>query len=385
MARRVVQNVYSYPSKKSESGLLWRARYRSPSHKIIEKRGFSSADAAEAWLISEKAKLNNGDWTDPRKARTTVGSLAPSWLALKKASLKPSSYRPLDASWRIHVEPRWGKVELRRIVNSDVAEWLAGIGKSATVAHRAYGVLNGILNQAVKDGRIPKNPAARVDTLPSKASRRRHRYLSPAELHKVADASGTHKALVLTLGYCGLRWGEAIALRGGDVDLLKRRIAVRRNAVEVAGEIHVGTPKTRAGARLVPIPSAVSDALKSRLDDIDPDELVFPSPSGGYMRRVRASSGSKSWWKSALKVAGVENMVLHDLRHTAASIAVSAGGNVKAIQRMLGHESAAMTLDVYSDLFDDDIDALLGRIDQLQATQVGGNYVADGKEEAPTP
>ncbi len=81
------------------------------------------------------------------------------------------------------------------------------------------------------------------------------------------------------------------------------------------------------------------------------------------MRRVRSSAGSKSWWKTALKNAGVETMVLHDLRHTAASIAVNAGGNVKSVQRMLGHASAAMTLDRYADLFDDGLDRLLDQID----------------------
>lgn len=54
----------------------------------------------------------------------------------------------------------------------------------------------------------------------------------------------------------------------------------------------------------------------------------------------------------------------HDLRHTAASLAVSAGANVKAVQRMLGHKSAAMTLDVYANLFDDDLDAVADRLEQ---------------------
>lgn len=81
------------------------------------------------------------------------------------------------------------------------------------------------------------------------------------------------------------------------------------------------------------------------------------------MPRVRSSMGSRSWWKNALQAAGLPPMVVHDLRHTAASIAISAGGNVKVIQRMLGHASAAMTLDIYADLFEDDLDDLLGRLD----------------------
>ena len=59
-------------------------------------------------------------------------------------------------------------------------------------------------------------------------------------------------------------------------------------------------------------------------------------------------------------------MTLHDLRHTAASLAISAGGNVKAVQRMLGHASAAMTLDTYADLFDDDLDAVASALDQAR-------------------
>ena len=62
----------------------------------------------------------------------------------------------------------------------------------------------------------------------------------------------------------------------------------------------------------------------------------------------------------------------HDLRHSAASLAVSAGANVKAIQRMLGHASAAMTLDQYADLFDDDLDAVADRLDDARSRETVG-------------
>ena len=64
---------------------------------------------------------------------------------------------------------------------------------------------------------------------------------------------------------------------------------------------------------------------------------------------------------------GVPDLTPHDLRHTAASLAVQAGANVKAVQRMLGHASAAMTLDVYAGLFGDDLDALADRLDEAAA------------------
>jgi integrase len=74
-------------------------------------------------------------------------------------------------------------------------------------------------------------------------------------------------------------------------------------------------------------------------------------------------------------------MTLHDLRHTAASLAISSGANVKAVQRMLGHASAAMTLDIYADLFDDDLDALARRLDNAAALSIVGKMRANATSE----
>nr|WP_268773233.1 tyrosine-type recombinase/integrase [Microbacterium sp. Leaf436] len=84
----------------------------------------------------------------------------------------------------------------------------------------------------------------------------------------------------------------------------------------------------------------------------------------------RASGGSRSWFVTALDAAGLERMTVHDLRHTAASLAISSGANVKAVQRMLGHASAAMTLDVYADLFDDDVDTVSAALDAARSRVV---------------
>ena len=116
-----------------------------------------------------------------------------------------------------------------QVINGDIAAWLSTIDRSPSIVHRAYGVLNGILKQAVKDGRLGRNPATGVDSLPRRRTRRIRRYLTQDELRRVADASGSHRPLVLTLGYCGLRWGEAVALKVTDVDLEKRRITVHRS------------------------------------------------------------------------------------------------------------------------------------------------------------
>ncbi len=97
---------------------------------------------------------------------------------------------------------------------------------------------------------------------------------------------------------------------------------------------------------------------------------MFPNKEGTYLRPVRTSAASKSWFKTSAESIGVAQLHIHDLRHTAASLALQSGANVKAIQRMLGHASAAMTLDVYADLFDDDLDAVSTALDQARAAQL---------------
>src|SRR5215213_9119323 len=91
------------------------------------------------------------------------------------------------------------------------------------------------------------------------------------------------------------------------------------------------------------------DELARHVAGLGPDELVFRSPKGGPLRN---SNFRDQFFDRAAVASGLDGLTPHDLRHTAASLAVAAGANVKAVQRMLGHASAAMTLDVYSGLFD---------------------------------
>jgi integrase len=285
--------------------------------------------------------------------------------------MKPSSFAPVETAWRLRVKPTWGRWEVADIRHTDVRAWVAKLtgelGASVTI--RTFGVLASILDDAVYDGRIASNPArmGRIG-LPRK-TRGRHGYLTHEEVMRLARYSGDRALLVLLLAYTGIRWGEATALRVKDIDVAKGRLHIHANAVEVHGQIHVGTTKSHKG-RLVPVPAFLVEQLVVATAGSPRDGLVFSARDGGFMRRTRTSDGSKSWFKTALAKAELPIMTIHDLRHTAASLAVQSGANVKTIQRMLGHTSAAMTLDVYSDLFEEDLDAVAGALDRA-ATKVG--------------
>ena len=202
-----------------------------------------------------------------------------------------------------------------------------------------------------------------------------HTYLSHEQVDLLATSATTHGTVILTLAYTGLRWGEVTGLRVRDVDLTRRRLAVRENAVRVGGKILLGTPNSHE-ARTVPFPPFLADRLALLCADKTPDQILF----GNGLSHQRTPSARDGWLVYALKRARevdptFPRVTPHDLRHTAASLAVSAGANVKALQRMLGHASAAMTLDVYAELFDDDLNSVAVALDQARMiSSLGGMW-----------
>lgn len=338
----------------SASGQRYRVRYRKPNGKQTDKRGFETKRAAEAFAATVEVKKLTGEYVSPSLGKITVGDLAADWLQRKEHTTAPSHHRMLKSAYHVHVEPRWGTTKLTDIDLLGVEAWIAqmaGAGSGRTTVLRAYGVLSGILADAVKARRLAVNPAKGVENLPRKVTRR-HVYLSADDVAALADHAGNHRALVLVLAYCGLRWGEAIALRVRDVRFLQRRMSVSDNAVQIGTRHHTGPTKGRK-ARSVPVPEFVLNELSVQCGGKAPGDLVFPAKGGGYLQRPKSATG---WFQAAVKAAGVQPITPHDLRHTCASLAVSAGVNVLALQRMLGHTSAKMTLDTYADLFDADLD-----------------------------
>jgi integrase len=333
-------------------------RYRTPNRTQTKKRGFKTKRDAQDYAATVEVEKRTGSYVAPSLGIITVGELAPTWLSRKQFDVAPSNYRTLESAWRIHVEPDWGKTRLADVDLNGVERWIATMGKEsgATVVIRSYGVLAGILDDAVKSRRLASNPARGVENLPRKSARR-HVYLSPEDVGRLAGESGQHRALVLVLAYCGIRWGEAVALRVRDVEFLRRRLSVHDNAVQLGVDHAVGQTKSRQH-RSVPVPAFVLDELSVQCAGRSPEDLVFGD--GTYLPRPKSDGG---WFAGAVKRAKVQAITPHDLRHSCASIAISSGVNVLALSRMLGHTSAKVTLDTYADLFDTDLDAVATALD----------------------
>jgi integrase len=250
------------------------------------------------------------------------------------------------------------------VTHDGVQAWtstLTSSGLSPGSVVKVHRVLSMVLAYAVRSRRLASNPAERV-SLP-RVTPAEKRYLRAGQVAELADAAGSGRLVVLVLAYTGLRWGELAALKVSRVDLLRRRIHVAESVTEVdGGRLDWGLPKDHE-RRWVPVPRFLVDDLAEHAAGKAPDELVFTSPRGAVLR---VGGARRSWFDRAVETSGVpDGFHPHELRHTAASLAVSAGANVNAVQRMLGHAEASMTLDVYADLFDDDLEAVAERLDVL--------------------
>lgn len=345
----------------TKTGHAWRVQYRSPDGKNRTKRGFRTKALALTWAAKNTVDVTTGQWTDPNKAKIILNDIGTAWLQ-HQTHLKPSTYRVVEQSWRVHVQPRWGNHQIGTIKPSAVQEWVASMDRSASTVRKAHACLSQILDTAVQDGMIKMNPARGV-RLPRKA-KGKHVYLTATQVGELAGECSVHSEIVWVLATTGIRWGELAALRVQDVDFLRRRLHIVRNAVTVGSQVHVGTPKTHE-RRTVAIPAFVLDMLAPLCVGKAREELLWARTDGDYMR----VPSSNTWYYGALKRTmerdrDFPRVTIHGLRHVAAGLLVSQGANVKVVQRQLGHASAVMTLDTYSDLFDEDLDAVGNLMDE---------------------
>lgn len=359
-------------------GKRWRARYFDDQGKEYSQHFERKADAKQ-WLAGVSASMVTGTYTAPEAGRVTVAAIYASWSASQgHISAKTAATR--RSTWGSRVEPQWGYVAVVDVKTSAVRAWVAQLvadGVGVPTIENAFGLLRQLLGAAVEDRCIPRNPCDGVK-LPKRLHADRG-YLTHRQVAALADAVEREGQVVRFLAYTGLRWGEMAALRVQDFDMLRRRVNVSRSVTESGGLVW-STPKTWE-RRSVPFPAALADELAALMVGKGRDDLVFTDMRGGVLRN---SNWRARVFEPAVRLVQAEaiaqrarelaatgtastpefpTITPHDLRHTAASLAISAGAHVKAVQRMLGHAKASMTLDTYADLFDDDLDDVAANLD----------------------
>lgn len=344
---------------------LYKPRYRKGGKEYSGTPRARKKDAQD-FLDEQGEKIRGGEWVDPALGRVTFAERAKGWSAAR-VGLKAKTRAGDDSLLRTHVLPEFGELPCNRIERSQGREWIARLqaqGLSASRIRQAYFVVNMILDEAVEDRALARNPLRGLD-LP-RIPRREMRFLSSEEVGRLAESvPDLYRPLIFVLAYGGVRVGEALALRRKRCDLLRSRLVIAESLADVNGTLHFGATKTHQ-VRTVRLPGFLRDLLAEHLAGNvanDPEALVFTSTEGAP---IRLSNWRRRVWERALQRAGLpSDLRIHDLRHTAAALLIHQGAHPKQIQAHLGHASITTTLDRYGHLFDDDMDRLA---DGLEAT-----------------
>jgi integrase len=324
------------------------------------KASFHTKDAARAHLTHVDHHQRSGTYVPAERGRVFVRDLLPEWVD-SQAQLKPSTLAATRSDIRATILPYWGDKIVADITRAEIQAWVNTMGKAARTVDTIYGRFRSFLNWCVEEGRLGKTPAKGVN-LPA-GEKREHIYLTVPEVEALANTIDPYyRDLIWFLATTGLRFGEAAELRTKDFHLTRARVTVARSVTDVEGKLVVGPPKN-GKPRDVPLTGFITESMRDRLQGRARNDLVFPGKRGAWLR---SNNFKRRTYDPAVLTAGLpEELWVHDLRHTAASLSIAAGASVKSVQRMLGHASAKITLDVYAGLFDQDLDDVAGRMDSL--------------------
>ncbi len=248
---------------------------------------------------------------------------------------------------------------LSRLRASDVEGLVVRLeaeGKGPAARRTAYTVLRRVLDAAVRDELLARNPAASVPRPRVDSAAGASRFLDRDEVGALLAASrgGRLEPLVVLLAYTGLRIGEALALRWEDVDLDGGQVRVTGTLGRVDGAATRTPPKSARSRRAVALPAPALTVLRSWRTRQAAERLaatwwaegewVFTTPVGTVLDHSNAMKA----YKRLAAAAGVPGATFHGLRHAAASVLLREGVPMRVVAEVLGHSSTRLTADVYS-------------------------------------
>lgn len=306
----------------------------------------------------------------------TFGAYIDFWFNTFTApKLKETTRKKYEAEIYGHIIPKLGNIPLGDLRHSDIEQFYADQKKNGRLSRRdvfgdglSNSMVRGIharcksaLDRAVADGLIIRNPASDC-TLPPKKSREM-KTLSHSEIRRFliqAKYEGMYELFLLDL-MTGMRRGELLGLKWEDLDTKTGELRIRRQAALAGGKFVITSPKTRTSERVIKLPKSVVDTLTEYRKTVD-SEWMFPSPHDST--RPRDPSGCRKRLGLILEHAGCKHVRFHDLRHTFATMALEGGMDIKTLSSVIGHSTAATTLDIYSHITSDMQRKAAARIDK---------------------
>jgi integrase len=363
-------------------GSRYRVRYQGPDGRELSK-SFPDRQrkAAENYLIDVESRRLRGSVVDPIAGKLTLAEYAQRWI--EQQTFDESTREATERRLRRYIIPKLGKLELAAIRPEHIRQFdrdLQVAGLSDGYRSVAFSNVSSILNAAVDDDRIEKNPCKARSAKPPKLRSVR---VVPWKLEQVqalrTNLSGRYKVLIDLGAGCGMRQGEVLGLAVDDIDFEREIIRVRRQIKIVRAKLAFGEPKGRK-TREVPLPASVAERLREHIEAFPPRSIALPwdTPTGkpvaadliiyGVLGGAvnRGDLNKKVWWPAATK-AGIpqdRKNGMHALRHFYASTLLDAGESIKALANYLGHADPGFTLRTYTHLMPSSEERTRKAIDQ---------------------
>jgi integrase len=343
----------------------YRVRYRDPAG-VQRSKTFPTASKAKNFASTVEADLLRGSYVDQSLGRMTLGEYAELWLAMQtygESTREQTAHRV-----RRHIVPSLGPTPLAALRTSQVQSWVRA--KQQELGPRTVrllvSLLSSILNAAVDDERIAKNPCRSSSIRLPKLDDRKIVPWTEQQVRDVRQALPDRYRIMLTITTgLGLRQGEVFGLAVEDVDFLRGVVRVQRQVSIVGSRLVFSLPKGRK-VREVPLPSSVADLLSAHLQAFPARSVTLPweVPTGNPVEaRLFLSSReagalnrnyvNRSIWKPALLAAGIpatREQGMHSGRHFYASVQLEAGTSIRALAEYLGHADPGFTLRTYTHL-----------------------------------
>lgn len=316
---------------------------------------------AQACLNTVLAEMQQGTYVQP--SRQTLAEFAAEWIPAVKVTVRESTWASYRSNLTLHVLPKLGHLQLRSLsashLNSQYAELLEsgrrdGKGLSPRTVQYVHVILHRCLKDAVRWGRLARNPADFAD--PPRHTRPELSVWGTGELRAFLKHVRDDRlyALFLLAATSGMRRGELLGIRWSDLDLDKKRLQVRQTLVITNYRPHFSQPKTARSRRSISLdPGTVVALCAHRARQLEErlqwgaawtdSGLVFTREDGSLIHPQSVSDA----FEAHARRAGLPAIRFHDLRHTFATIALSAGTHPTIVSDRLGHASIAITLDSY--------------------------------------
>lgn len=328
----------------------------------VSSKSFNDLDDAITWLERGKLLISMGTWVDPDKELLTFGDYLSQW-RFGKNSVSGKTLATYDSQLRLHIVPYFKDFTLTGITTSEVRSWVSKLhseGTGATTIRQSYRLFRQMMESAYIDERISRNPCAGIQ-LP-KITTSEKRGLTREELNSLASECGDFSSLIMFLGTTGLRIGEALALKVGDISQDSLKVNVQRSwTIDERGAKVLGKTKTGV-SRKVPVSPEVLESLAPFLQTKSEEDWVFIGPNGKVL--------DYDWFRKSIFIPastslGLSGITIHSLRHTCASLLIKLKAPITTVSHILGHASVKMTLDTYGHYYEDDTAEWINQLGQF--------------------